>query len=88
MKVGSAEVHVVFDDEIKTFAGSLWIDQKDEIGEDKRLHKTILTLIVQLAYTRRLNTEQKMESRCKNFCRGGAENKEIMPVRTKKDFNK
>ena len=48
--------------------------------------KTILTLIVRLAYTRRLITEQKMQSRCKSFCRGGAEKKEIMPVRRKKWF--
>ena len=50
--------------------------------------KTILTLIVRLAYTRRLITEQKMQSRCKSFCRGGAEKKEIMPVRRKGGFNK
>ena len=49
--------------------------------------KTILTVIVRLAYTRRLITEQKMQSRCKFFRQGGAE-KEIMPVRRKSGFNK
>ena len=49
--------------------------------------KTILTLFVRLAYTRRLITEQKMQSRCKSFCRGGAEKKDIMPVRRKSGFN-
>ena len=39
LKIASAELTVVFNDGIKTFAGSLWLDKKDEIGEDKRLPK-------------------------------------------------
>ena len=50
--------------------------------------KNLLTLIVWLAYTRRLITEQKMQSRCKFFRRGGAEKKENMPVHRKKCFYK
>ena len=42
---------------------------------------------MQLAYTHRPNTEQKRLSRCKSFCRGGAE-KEIMPVSRKNEFKK
>ena len=58
LKTASAELDVVFNDGIKTFAGSLWLDKKDEIGEENG-SKKILTLIVQLAHTQRLNTEQK-----------------------------
>ena len=83
-KNGSAELHVVFNDGIETFAGSRWLDEKNEVGRNKRLQKTILKLLVRLAYTHRLNMEQKMHSRCKSFCRGGAEKKEIMRVRKKK----
>ena len=39
LKIASAELHVVFNDGIKTFAGSHWLDKKDEIGEDKLLQR-------------------------------------------------
>ena len=62
-----------------------------DLTKRKKLRKTNgskknLTLIGQLAYTRRINTEQKMQSRCKSFFRGRAEKTEIMPVRRKKWF--
>ena len=39
LKNGSVDLHVVSYDGIKTFAGSLWFDKKNEIGEDKQLQK-------------------------------------------------
>ena len=55
LKIGTAELHVVFNDGIKTFAGRLSFDRKDETGTKQTAPKIILTLIVQLAHTLRLN---------------------------------
>ena len=95
-KIGSAELQVVSNDGIKSpFKGFLkpllaFFDLTERMKPVKTngSKKTILTVIVRLAYTRRLITEQKMQSRCKFFRRGGAEKKEIMPVRRKNGFYK
>ena len=50
--------------------------------------KENLTLIVQLAHTHRLNTEQKNAVALQKFLSSGAKKKQIMPVRRKSGFNK
>ena len=82
-KIGSAELHVVFNDGIKTFAGRLSFDRKDETG-------TKQTAPEEHFYCLHLPTEYrtKMQSRCKNLCRCGAEKIEIMLVRRKNGFCK
>ena len=69
--------------ELKPLLAVFHLTERMKPVQNKRLQKNI-----SIACTCRLNTEQKMQSRCKNFCRGGAEKIEIMPVRRKNGFCK